>query len=124
MTDPNKGWKALSFRDNEDVPAHTPEARAAHIRSRAMEKFGLSEGDINMEFVPAYPGTMSLRNIETGGVETLHVFEMQIAPAAAARLNVVHYPDVLYAGDIIETPKPVYGARDPRSLPKGPKIRW
>ena len=123
MTDPKQGWKALTFRDSEDVPAHTLEARTAHIRERAMEKFGLTENDINADFVPAYPGTEGLRNIETGGIEMRHIFEMQITPVAAARLNAAHHPDMLYAGDIIVAPKRTYGVFPP-NLPKGPKIRW
>lgn len=119
MTTSNQGWKVLSFRDTEDVPAPLQE-RTAHIHRRAMEKFGLHVSEINAEQVPAYPGVLSLRNIENGGTDTLHVFELQISPAAAARLSVGHSPDILLVSDPLEC-RP--GARDPRELRnKGPKI--
>lgn len=122
MTTSNQDWKVLSFRDNEDVPTASLQERTAHIHRRAMDKFDLRVSEINAEDTPSYPGVMPLRNIENGGIETLHVFELQISPAAAARLSVGHNPDILLISDIVERQPRRMGARDPRELRKGPKI--
>lgn len=123
MTDTNE-WKVLSFRDAEAVPASSVEDRTAHIHARAMDKFGLNAGDFNPATVPAYPGTTSLRDIENGGTVTLHVFEVQISKAAAARVAAQHHPDLMLVSDIVERKQPGMGAFDPRKLPKGPKIKY
>jgi hypothetical protein len=123
LTD-KKEWKVLSFRDAAAVPASSVEDRTAHIRARAMEKFGLANGDFNPGNTPAYPGTTSLRDIENGGTVTLHVFEVQITKAAAARLAVQHHPDLMLVSDVVERKQPATGAFDPRKLPKGPKIKY
>ncbi len=123
MTDKNE-WKVLSFRDAEDVPASSTESRSAHIRARATDKFGLNDGDFNAANMPAYPGTVNLRDIENGGTVTLHVFDVQITKAAAERLASRHHPDVMLISDVVERAQPALGAFDPRRLPKGPKIKY
>mgnify|MGYP001551273087 CR=1 FL=1 len=123
MTSSEPKWKNLSFRDADDIPA-TPEARAAHIRERAMEKLGLHESEINPAAAPAYPGTMPLRNIATGGIEILNVFEVQISEAAAQRLSRQYDPDLPLISDIVIRQQPAMGANNPRKLPKGPKIKY
>lgn len=123
MTTSNQDWKVLTFRDNEAVPTTSLQARTTHIHNRAMEKLGLHVSEINAEHIPGYPGTQSLRNIESGGVETLHVFEMQISAKAAERLSMQYHPEVLAISNIVERTPRAFGARDPRELDKkGPKI--
>lgn len=121
MTEPT--WKTLSFRDGDDVPV-APDARTAHIRARAMEKFGLHENEINAAATPLYPGTMPLRNIGTGGITIMNVFEVQISEAAAQRLSRQYDPDLLLISDIVPREQPGMGANNPRKLPKGPKIKF
>jgi hypothetical protein len=122
MTDNQQDWKVLSFRDNEEVPTASLGERTRHIRQRAVEKFGLNVSEINAEHTPGYPGVLSLRNIENGGIDTLHVFELQVSPAAAARLSAMYNPDILLVSDLVEPQSRGFGARDPRELRKGPKI--
>jgi hypothetical protein len=125
MTDTkNSEWKILSFRDDEEPVPATLEARTAHIRQRAMEKFDLTAGEINDAATPACPGTLPLRHIETGAIHHLHVFELQISKAAAERLARQHHHDILLISNIVEQPQPGMGAREPRTMPKGPKIKW
>lgn len=124
MTDKSPEWKVLSFRDDEEPVPAKAEERAAHIRQRAMEKFDLTDSDINDAVTPAYPGTMPLRHIETGAIHNLHVFELQISKAAAERLSRQHHHDILLISNVVERPQPGMGARDPRTMPKGPKIKW
>lgn len=121
MTTSNQDWKVLSFRDDEDVPAASVQARTTHIHNRAMEKFGLHVSEINAEHTPGYPGTQSLRNVENGGVETLHVFELQISAKAAERLSLQYHPEILLISNVVEPRKFPLGARDPKELKKGPK---
>ncbi|MEZ0224847.1 MAG: hypothetical protein ACAH83_09860 [Alphaproteobacteria bacterium] len=123
MTDKSE-WKVLSFRDDEEPVPATLDERTAHIRQRAMEKFHLADNELNDAVTPSYSGTTPLRHIETGAIHNLHVFELQISKAAAERLARQHHPEVLLISSIVERPQPAMGAWDPRTLPKGPKIKW
>jgi hypothetical protein len=124
MTDTTKPeWKTLSFRDDDEHVPADKDARAEHIRQRAMEKFHLRAEDFNAADTPSCPGTMPMRNIENGGIHMLHVFELQISRSAAERLSRQYHPEVLLISDVVNRPPP--DQRLPQyKKPKGPKITW